>query len=97
MPRWPIALAALPLAYAARAGAGPVAGTAVLLVLGALALRPHPRLDGGRRAALAAAAVLAFAAVHLIDLAAGAGLALAAPSAGLAALAWRTLDAPRVA
>ena len=94
MPRWPIAAAALPLAYAAREVAGPVLGTIVLVALAAIALRRHPRLDARRRVLLAAAALVAFAAVHLIDLAAGIALALAVPSAALAALAWRELDAP---
>jgi hypothetical protein len=71
-----------------------VAGTVVLVGLAAIALRPHPRLDTRRRAALALAAVVAFAAVHLIDLAAGIAVALAVPSAALAALAWREVDAP---
>ncbi len=96
MPRWPLAAAALPLAYVARELAGPALGTVVLVAVAALALRPHPRLDGRRRAALAAAAIVAFAAVHLIDLATGIVLALALPSAALAVLAWRALDARRV-
>ena len=94
LPRWPVAAAALPLAYLARELAGPVLGTIVLLAMAALTLRPHPLLDGRRRAALATAALAAFVAVHLIDLATGIVLALAVPSAILAALAWRELDAP---
>jgi hypothetical protein len=94
VPRWPLAAAALPLAYLGREVSGPALGTVVLVVIAALALRPHPRLDARRRARLAAAALAGFVAVHLIDLATGIVLALAVPSAVLAALAWRELDAP---
>ena len=92
MPRWPLAAAALPLAYVSREAAGPVLGTIVLVAVAALALRPHPRLDTRRRVLLAAAALAAFVAVHLIDLATGIVLALALPSLALAALAWREID-----
>ncbi len=44
MPRWPVALAALPLAYLGREAGGPVLGTVVLVAMAAIALRPHPRL-----------------------------------------------------
>jgi hypothetical protein len=97
VPRWPLAAAALPLAYLGREVAGPALGTVVLVVIAALALRPHPRLNGGRRALLAGAALAGFVAVHLIDLATGIVLALALPSAVLAVLAWRELDAPSTA
>lgn len=97
MPRWPVAAAALPLAYLARDAAGPALGTLVLVALAALVLRPHPQLDARRRAVLAGVAVLAFVAVHLIDLATGVVVALTLPSALLAAIAWRELDSPRLA
>jgi hypothetical protein len=92
VPRWPIAAAALPLAYLAREAAGPLLGTVVLVALGVLALRPHPRLDRRRRLALAAAALVAFVSVHLLDLVTGIAIALAMPSAALAVLAWREVD-----
>lgn len=97
MPRWPLVAAALPLAYLGRELAGPAVGTAVLVAIAAVALRPHPRLDARRRATFVAAAVAGFVAVHVIDLAAGIAVALLLPSAALAALAWRRLDAPPAA
>lgn len=92
VPAWPLALAALPLAWLGRQAVSPALGALVLLALfAACAARPGVRSRGK----LAAVFLGCFVAVHVLALGTGVAIAMVVCAVVLGGSTWALADRPR--